>query len=294
VAVICLDGWVIVLAGGDARERIVARELQKKGAEISTPGAENSQSAEAFPAQMPERADAIICPLAGIDAAGLIYAPFAGEEKLRLSDLEKLLRKDLLFLCGRMSEKHKEYLTQKEVRVVTTGDMDEIAIYNAIPTAEGAVEIAMRESVVTIHGSRILVVGSGRCGLPLAKTLKGLGAEVTVAARSREAMAMSYALGFSILSVRELATAVGNYNFIFNTVPALVLDAEIIRKVRSDAVIVDIASAPGGVDFEAAKKRGIKAFLTPGLPGKVAPVTAGKILAEVYPHILLELGKGEY
>lgn len=289
-----LDGWDIVLAGGDAREEILARELEKKGARVSLVGFDNYNFATGERAKvgLPERADAIICPLAGIDTTGCIYAPFAAGE-LNLAVFLTLLRKGLLFLCGRLPEEQQEFLEQRGVRVAITADMDEIAIYNAVPTAEGAVEIAMRESTITIHGSKVLVIGSGRCGLPLAKTLQGMGAEVTVAARRREALAMARALGFFGLAVTELESAAGSFDFIFNTVPALVLHSDVIRRVRTGAVIVDIASPPGGTDFESARKRGIKGFLAPGLPGKVAPVTAGRILAGVYPHILLERGKGE-
>ncbi len=287
----CLKNWVIILAGGDAREYIVASELQKQGAQVSLLGFEQYPN-QGEPPELPVKADAVICPLAGIDAGGYIYAPFAAQ-KLSLQHLEQWLDRGTLFLCGRIPEEHRKLLTQRGVRVVATAELDEIAIYNAIPTAEGALGIAMRESAVTIHGSRALVIGPGRCGLPLAKILQGIGARVTVAARRREALAMCHALGFSVLNMAEMQTAAACFDFIFNTVPAPVLDAAVIACVKPEAVIVDIASAPGGTDFEAAKKRGIRCFLAPGLPGKVAPVTAGRILAEVYPLILLEQGKGE-
>ena len=54
-------------------------------------------------------------------------------------------------------------------------------------------------------------------------------------------------------------------------------------------LIVDLASKPGGTDFRYAEKRGIKALLAPGLPGIVAPKTAGQIVANVLSQLLLEL-----
>ena len=45
-------------------------------------------------------------------------------------------------------------------------------------------------------------------------------------------------------------------------------------------MILDMASAPGGVDYEACKELGISAALLPGLPGKYAPASSAEILAE--------------
>ena len=134
--------------------------------------------------------------------------------------------------------------------------------------------------------SNALVVGLGRCGLPLARSLAALGARVTVAVRRREVRALAESFGFSTINFDQLQCEAHNYDFLFNTVPAPVLTEEILSKVRKDAIIIDIASAPGGTDFAAANRLGIKNFLSLGLPGKVAPITAGKILAKVYPHLI--------
>ena len=79
-----------------------------------------------------------------------------------------------------------------------------------------------------------------------------------------------------------------NYaDIVFNTVPSLVLTRDILQHARQETVIIDLASQPGGTDFEAANMFGIKAILAPGLPGKVAPVSAGKILADVIPSLII-------
>jgi dipicolinate synthase subunit A len=288
-----LENCMILIAGGDAREITLADELAAAGADVRLLGFDKPAyvSKSSYPAVMPVTADAIICPLPGIDTAGNIFAPFS-EKKIGLVDLKSLFVPGLIFICGKISEQQCETLRSMGVRVVVTAEMDELAIYNAVPTAEGAVELAMRESVITIHGSQAVVIGFGRCGLPLARTLQGLGAEVTVVARRPEVLAQAHVLGFRTIPVELLDQAVPAADFIFNTVPAPILGGNILVKARQDAVIVDIASAPGGTDFEAAKRLGLKSFLSPGLPGKVAPVSAGKILAKVYLNILSLMGKG--
>ena len=41
----------------------------------------------------------------------------------------------------------------------------------------------------------------------------------------------------------------------------MILDKKRLERVRKDCIIIDLASKPGGVDFDAAKERGIKAIL---------------------------------
>ena len=290
---ISLAGWQIVIAGGDAREVVLAAQLQRAGADVWMYGFEQHKlCAEVTVAVgLPAQADVIILPLPGVKADGTIYATYAAQP-LHLSDLSPLLRKGSLLISGKMPPQTVELLQQQGVKVVLTAEMDELAIYNAVPTAEGAIELAMRESAVTIYGSEALVIGFGRCGLPLARTLAALGANVTVAARRREVLALAQTLGFTQLCVSDLAKQAGEFDYIFNTVPALMLTETELCCVKKDAVLIDIASAPGGTDFLAAERLGLKAFLALGLPGKVAPVSAGEILARVYPHLIIEQGKG--
>ena len=290
---ISLAGWLIVIAGGDARDVVLATHLQKAGADVWMYGFDLHQ----FPSDsglltgLPEKADVVILPLPGVAKDGTIYATYASET-LYLADLSALLKSNLLMISGKMPDETKEKMQEIGINVVLTADLDELAIYNAVPTAEGALELAMRESDVTIHGSEVLVVGFGRCGLPLATTLAALGAKVTVAARRREVLALAATLGFQAWPVTELADRTGDFAFIFNTVPALMLTERVLASVHKDAVIIDIASKPGGTDFAAAKRYALKSFLAPGLPGIVAPISAGNILARVYSPIIREYGKG--
>ncbi|MBJ8192724.1 dipicolinate synthase subunit A, partial [Bacillus cereus] len=77
-------------------------------------------------------------------------------------------------------------------------------------------------------------------------------------------------------------------DLIFNTIPSMIITAQILSKLPLSTVIIDLASAPGGCDFRYAEKRGIKAVLAPGLPGIVAPKTAGAIIANTLVQLLME------
>ncbi len=290
-----LKGWRVVIAGGDAREVFLAAEFINMGADVWMLGYEKYLYSTLPPLLhrgLPDYCDAIICPLAGVDSEGKIFAPYSARE-VHIADLEAFLKPGVIMLCGSIPQNLKFKLESTGMIVVLTADNDEISIYNAIPTAEGAVALAMQESTGTIHGSKSMVIGFGRCGLPLAKTLQGLGAFVTVGARREEVRAMAYALGFQTACINDLESSVAGFNFIFNTVPALVVTEVVLKKLAKDAVVIDIASFPGGTDFEAAERLGIKGFLPRGLPGKIAPSAAGAILARVYPRLIRLYKKGD-
>lgn len=291
---ISLSGWNLVIAGGDAREIVLAEALRAANAAVWLYGFEQYEEPEGISVGrgFPEKADAVILPLPGVDKNGRIYAPFAARP-LYLRELQPLLRPGLHILCGKMPASCEQELRAQSVVVTQTAEMDQLAIYNAVPTAEGAVEMAMRESRITIAGSRALVVGFGRCGLPLARLLSAMDARVTVAARRGEVLALAETMGFAAVTFENLAEVMGEFDFIFNSVPALVLGEGELSAVKKSALVIDIASAPGGTDFAAAERLGLKSFLALGLPGKVAPQSAGMVLAKVYPALLLSLtGKG--
>jgi len=157
-------------------------------------------------------------------------------------------------------------------------DYDEIAIYNSIPTAEGTILYIMQNTETTIHGSNIHVIGAGRCGETLAKNLRSLGANVSISTRNPSLAARMFETGIPVV-----ATDVGVLraaDVIVNTVPAMMLGRDQLEHVKKGVYIADIASAPGGMDFNAAVERGIKAELLPALPGIIAPKTAASYLAQ--------------
>lgn len=172
--------------------------------------------------------------------------------------------------------------------VTDYGENEGIALKNAVPTAEGAVEIAMRELDVTIHGSRMAVLGYGRCGSVLARLLLGMGAEVRGVARSERDRAKMYADGVQGYSFAALNGALCGCDAVFNTAPAEVLGEAALRAVSPGTPIIDLASAPGGVDRASAAALGIKVIHALSLPGKYSPMSAAKIICETLIPLLSE------
>ena len=142
---------------------------------------------------------------------------------------------------------------------------------------------------ITLHSSRCLITGYGRIGKVLARMLKGMGAHVSVEARKYADLAMIDSIGCEAVSLGELPLAVGSFDVIFNTVPAMLFDRKLLRHIDRKTLIIDLASKPGGVDFEAAKEMGIRVIWALSLPGKIAPVTSGAIIKDTIMNIMSEI-----
>ena len=160
---------------------------------------------------------------------------------------------------------------------------------NAVPTAEGAIELAISETPITIRNSKCLVLGYGKVGKVLAHSLHALGAKTYVAARKYADLAFIESHGCHPLTMQETTTRLGEFDIIFNTVPALILDAEGLSKIPKSTLIIDLSSKPGGVDFEVAKELGLRVIWALSLPGRIAPVTAGIIIKDTITNILREM-----
>ena len=175
---------------------------------------------------------------------------------------------------------------QRGIRFVDYMKREGVASKNAVATAEGAIAEAIRESKVNLQGSRILVAGYGRCGEVLAEKLAVMHGKVTVMDRKEEKRTRAMAMGHRGISFEQGKEEMGQYDFLFNTVPAPVITAEFLSRTKPGVTIIDIASRPGGVDFSHCQKEGICAKLCRGLPGKYAPKSSAGILMEVIEETL--------
>lgn len=155
----------------------------------------------------------------------------------------------------------------------------EIVLYNSIATAEGAIAEAIINSTYNLHNSYILVLGFGKCGKTLANKLKGLSNHLKVAIRSSIVKLEALTLGFNIIDFKDLESHIGKFDFIFNTVPKLVLTDKMLDLTKSDLTVIDIASSPGGVDYNYAEKINRNAKLCLGLPGKYSPKSSSEFLS---------------
>lgn len=282
----------LMVVGGDGRELLLIEELATLGVKVFVVGYDLIQLPKNLlktdlKAALPE-SDAIILPMSGVDEEGKVKAVFAKEPIIFKDGEFRLIKKGTPVLTGVASSYLKEQRKKFHLNIVETAELDEIAIYNSIPTAEGAIEIAIHEMAITLHGSNALILGFGKIGMTLARMLKGIGSKVSVTARKTLDLARIEEQGHEALTYETLHETIDKMDVIFNTVPSLVLTRNLLELLKPEIVIIDLATKPGGTDFLVANQLGLKAIHALGLPGKTAPLTAGKILSKAYPKLILK------
>ena len=201
-------------------------------------------------------------------------------ESIPVSSFLQLLTHKPFVFGGAMNSNITTFFMEHGVPFCDVMDLEPVAIGNAIATAEGTILEAIKRSTINLHQSEALILGFGRCAKILALKLKGLDVSVTIAARKPEALAYAKAYGFGTCMLQKEMLDLSSYDFIFNTVPAKIVTRQALLTVKPDVTLIDIASAPGGVDFTAAQELGINASLCLALPGIYAPKTSAEILLE--------------
>ncbi|MDO4539684.1 MAG: dipicolinate synthase subunit DpsA [Syntrophomonadaceae bacterium] len=292
-----LSGIKIAVLGGDARDLVLAEQLIRMGAVVVTVGLPRTRTGRAVMLERVEdacrEAEVLILPMAGTTEQGVIRTVHSDRELIISEAALAAAAPDALLITGSARPFLREMAQRHGLHVLEIAGMDEVAILNAIPTAEGAVQLAMEQCDITIHSSHCAVLGGGRVGQTLARTLRGLEAQVTVVSREAAERARAVALGGTGCGFDRLPELMRTVDIVFNTVPSPVLERTVLKYANPEVLIIDLASHPGGVDFAAASEFGLKALTALSLPGKVAPLSAGRILANIVPRLIIEQMRGD-
>lgn len=201
-------------------------------------------------------------------------------DPISVSSFLAMLTHKPMIIGGAISSKITQFLAEHYIPYCDLMKLEPVAIGNAIATAEGTILEAIKHSPGNLHQSNSLILGYGRCAKILAQKLKGMDANVTVAARRQEAIAYSNAYGFKTAMLPDVLTDLSSYDYIFNTVPVQLLNKKALMTTKFDVTIIDIASAPGGTDFTAAKELDRNAVLCLALPGLYAPKASAQIMLD--------------
>ncbi len=278
--------------GGDMRIVRLAALLEGEGHEICCYALDEApadliKSCALAPYISAQDADCVILPLPVQDLRGGLNAPLSAFRHDPAALLGALPKGAVV--CGGMpGEKLMKTIRELEIDFVDYYAREELVALNALATAEGTLALLLEHSPITIWESRVLIVGYGRIGKLLAAQLRALGAYVSVSARKPGDMAYIRAAGCEALDTRTLGKDLGRFDTIINTVPARVLGREQLVWIKKDTLCIDLASRPGGFDFEAAKALDLNVLWALGLPAETAPITAGKIIKETVMNILRE------
>jgi dipicolinate synthase subunit A len=289
-----LTGMHVAIIGGDARQLEVIRKLTELDARLSLIGFDQLAHSFTGATKMSideidvSDLDAIILPVHGTSLEGKVNTVFSNEPIAITEEMLLKTPKHCAIYTGITNSYLDGLMKAVDRKYVQLFERDDVAIYNSIPTAEGTIMMVIQHTDFTIHGSRVAVLGLGRVGMTVARTFAALGAKVKVGARRTEHLARIAEMGLEPFHLQDLEKEVRDIDVCINTIPTMIVTASVISKMPAHTLIIDLASKPGGTDFRYAEKRGIKALLAPGLPGVVAPKTAGQIIANVLSQLLFE------
>lgn len=273
-----------LILGGDPRQRYLSRMLEQAGQNVTS----YYDASPSFSLQQAmEDSDIILCPVPFTRDGQMVYS--ANHLKgLDIHGFLNHLQAGHTLFGGNIPPLVEQHCKANSIPYFDFMKMEAVACKNAIATAEGSIAEAISLSPKNLHKSHCLVLGWGRCAQALADKLRGLNASVTVCGRSKEKLAAASYLNCSTLLLAELEPVTDRFDFIFNTIPAMVLGASAIQNIRPETVIIDLATSPGGVDFDACNHCNIRAKLCPGLPGIYSPMSSAEILYEAVTKTLQE------
>ncbi len=274
------DDLTIAVVGGDAREQEIARLAATTGAAVHAygfpwpdgdiAGVELAHSADAALSD----ADYALFPIPGMSSKGELFAPSASRPIVPDEKLLRVMAPNAHIILGQAGAGLRKAAAALGITLHEYEDDRELMLLRGPAIVEGALAVSIEHTDVTLHATEIGCVGHGTIGALLARTLVALGARVHVFARNPVQRAAAHAAGAQAHTLDELSDRAPTLRVLFSSVPASVVTREHLERLPKDALVIDLAAPPGGVDLDAARELGLNAIWARGL-GKRAPVTVG-------------------
>ena len=285
----------ISVIGGDLRTSNLAKMFEEDGNEVSVYGMEKSDEImeddnlkkcksvkEAI-----ESSDVIIGSVPFAKDEDKMYAVFSDKD-IKINDLAKKKYKGKIFIAGSIDDKSYDILSQKYEKVIDVMKREDLVILNTIATAEGTIELAIKNTDKILSGSNVLVLGFGRVGKVVASKFKAMCAEVTCAARKPTDLAWMKAFEYESININDLGQNLQKFDIIINTVPQMIINKNLMKYMKKDVLMIDLASNPGGINRDDAKELDLKLIWALALPGKIAPISSAKFIKETIYNALSE------
>lgn len=274
----------ILVCGGDERSLILARLLRNDGHEVLCFCLDRAKLPDGCKSvSSPVEAEAVILPVPAEDARGLLNAPL-GALPCRIEHILDCAGSGAILIGGKISSQIQAAAEQRGMAVHDYMRCPEFTVKNAAVTAEGAVSELMRKTKTALCDMRVLVVGWGRIGKLIINKLTALCPAVCLMSRSSEARALASALGCTSFAPDCPPELLGSFDAVINTAPAQVIPD--LRAFKDSCILLELASAPGGIDENAANDLGLDLSILRGLPGRYAPESAAKAIYSPVSDIL--------
>ena len=274
---------IFTVLGGDFRSVYLVRRLWADGHTVRSFGLELADIPPQCRSHSLQHATAgaqcVILPTPAADGA-LLRTPF-GATPITIDAVAAAIPHGARVFGGMLSLPLREALAARGLHIVDLLSIEAMAIKNAALTAQCALQLIAEQLPCTLSGQPMLILGAGRIGKLLGLQLQAVGTQVTVASRSKTDQAWCAALGLTPADITNLVPILPRCPTIINTVPARILDKTLLQLLPQGALLVELASAPGGFDGVVAESMGLQTVHGGGLPGKYAPQSAADAIADI-------------
>ncbi len=217
-----------------------------------------------------------------------VHLNCTAECKPELVDIINMLSSDTMVLGGCVSERVRDVLEQKGIKWRDYYQDEKLLQDNAALTAEATLQIVMQNLKNSVKSSRVLVIGSGRCGKAAAKLFKKIGAAVTLTSRKAKERIKTKLMGIKSAKTQGLMELVKKYDVIINTAPHPVLTHQVLQNIPHETLVIELASSAAGVDLQAAEELGTNLIYAPSLPGRYLPYSAAEAICNTVTKLIKE------
>jgi len=268
----------IVIIGGDKRQKYLKDYLEEAGCQVSSYGLYDwDDDAEKLKAMILPQS-IIVLPLPATRKDKTVNMPFSKKET-SIERLISFLGKENVVYGGIVKGELLSRLRETEIPFVDYYD-NEFIEKNAVLTAFGTLKILLEHIDFALPLGNFAITGYGRVAKEVVALLKALSCKVTIFARNSSQREDAIIKGCEAFPLSSLSEKANQFDIIINTIPARVIGTTELSEMKKDSKIVELASAPYGVDFDEARNYGIDVVKAFGLPGKYTPKTAGEIIGK--------------
>lgn len=272
---------VIAIVAGDRREQEIARLAAATGAEVRAYGFPWPEGGLPGVRLMPDAksaftgADIALLPIPGIAPDGALFAPQCAVRIVPDRDMLAGMRRPAHIILGWTDANLR---THGDALGITFHEYEkdtDLMLLRGPAIVEGLLKVMIENTDITLHNSRICIVGQGTIGSLVTRCLRALGVHTHVAARNKLQRAAAYADGAETHPLEALEELASRLDGLICTVPVQIVGRKVLEKLPPHALLVDLAAPPGGIDRDAARDLGLKFIWARGL-GTRAPITVGR------------------
>ncbi len=211
-------------------------------------------------------------------AAPGVFLPHPGMSPDRQEKLLSLVPPGSTVIGGRLCEKGGELCARRGIVYRELDSDPAYAEKNARLTAEGCLELILRETAFCLLSCPVLVTGFGRVGGECARLLRRCGAAVSVCVRAGKSFNAAADQNFPVFAPSAEPDC-RPWRVIVNTVEKEgFAGSRLLGGCRRLSLVIDLASGKNNVDEELCASLGVRVLRAPGLPGKTAPESAAEYL----------------